>query len=133
MLLIAISACGEPPEPDPPVLLGGVEVSAEIIARGRFAYARICRRCHGPTGQGDGRHGLGLPARPRDLTSGQYPLATGDDSGRLPTDEELALIIRRGAPERGMPAIRSVRGEELHALVQYIKSLSPRWTNAANP
>lgn len=131
LILLGLTACGEPPEPQPPVRLGGVEVPAEVIERGRFAYGRYCRRCHGPSGEGDGRHGLGLPVRPRDLTSGQYPHSVGDESGRLPTDEELSALILRGVPERGMPPI-ATGAEELNALVQYTKSLSPRWANAAD-
>jgi len=121
-----LAACGEGPPRAEPVRLGGEEISAERIERGRFAYGRYCRRCHGPTGRGDGPHGVGLPARPRDLTTGVYPQATGGHGERLPSDAELASLIRRGVPERGMPAF-DLDAVEIDALVQYSKFLSARW------
>ena len=128
-LVVSVAACGQPPEPPGPVLLGGVEVPMATIERGAFAYGRYCRRCHGPTGQGDGPHGLGLPVRPRDLTRGPYPLSTESDEARLPSDGELMRFLSRGAVATGMPAF-DLDSQTMNALVQYTKSLDARWRTA---
>jgi len=105
--------------------IDGRDVSAATMLRGSLAYGRLCRRCHGPTGQGDGRHGLALDRRPTNLRVGPYPVSTGGQD-RLPTDAELANTIRVGVPSSGMPP-HPMPEIDSDALVQYIKSLNPAW------
>jgi mono/diheme cytochrome c family protein len=128
-VLAGAAGCGQPSEPQGPVMLGGVEVPIATIERGAFAYGRYCRRCHGPTGQGDGPHGLGLTVRPRDLTRGPYTLSTQSGGARLPSDDELVSFMSRGAPANGMPAF-DLDSQTMNAVVQYTKSLNARWRTA---
>ncbi len=103
-----------------PVVLGGRTIAPELLNRGEFAYMRHCRGCHGQQGRGDGPYASSLPSRPLDLTRGQYThLGPG-----LPSDEALATAIRDGV---GTMPRQPVSTEELEALVQYVKTLSPVW------
>src|SRR5262245_22516314 len=59
----------------------------ESIAAGRRTYSRLCLRCHGPGGKGDGG-GAGAGGQPADLTD-----ATWDFGG---SDGEIFTVIRDG-------------------------------------
>lgn len=94
-------------------------------SRGRDAYEAYCRPCHGENGDGRGYSSLGLRPPPRDFTQavfkfGHVPV------GALPPDGELERIVRNGL---GGTAMRpwGVSDGELHDVVQYIKTFSPRW------
>src|SRR6185503_20848546 len=48
-----------------------VPSSPETIAAGRQLYARLCSRCHGPQGKGDGG-GAGAGGQPADFTDEKW-------------------------------------------------------------
>jgi mono/diheme cytochrome c family protein len=99
------------------------------VAAGRKLYQVQCAYCHGASGKGNGEASYILFPRPRDLTSGQFRLrSTPKDS--LPSDEDLLQTITRGIPGSGMPGFAFLREEERHDLVEYVKTLSPKFASA---
>jgi mono/diheme cytochrome c family protein len=105
--------------------------SAQTIARGRAVYLANCVQCHGPNGAGDGFGAPFLVPPPRDFTTAQYKFRT-TGTGELPTDADLFRSISRGANGTGMPPWHYLLPEEDRwALVDYVKSLSPRFESAA--
>ena len=95
------------------------EVSAELLSDGRRAYRKYCVQCHGYGGKGDGSSAAHLDPPPRDHTSNEQmdPI----------TDAVVAETVRFGGQGRGfpnMPAFPHLEGDELVALVAYVRSLS---------
>jgi mono/diheme cytochrome c family protein len=72
-----------------------------------------------------------LNPRPRDLTAGRYKIRS-TETGSLPTDDDLLRSVRRGLYGSSMPAWDQVLNEaDIHAVVDYIKTLSPRFATEA--
>lgn len=95
-----------------------VAVTPELLARGKAAYQSNCVPCHGPGGRGDGPSAATLDPRPRDHTDPQLMAGL--------SDRRIADTIRMGGIISGfpnMPASPHLRGEELVAVVAYVRSL----------
>jgi mono/diheme cytochrome c family protein len=124
---LAPAACGESaPKFHAPMKLGGVEVSADELNRGARVFALYCVSCHGEDGSGKGPAAASLVKPPRDFRAAdfQYKSTPGDE---LPTDEDLDYTIRKGRVETGMPAWGGLTDADRHAVMQYLKTFSPRW------
>jgi mono/diheme cytochrome c family protein len=106
-------------------LLGGRTVDAATLNRGRDVYQQYCRPCHGENGDGKGYSAWALRPPPRDLTMAVFKFGHVP-AGSLPPDEELAKIVRLGLEGTAMRPW-DVPSRELDALVQYLKTFSPRW------
>lgn len=108
-----------------PLTLGGKRIAAETLNQGEFAYMRYCRSCHGQKGDGKGSHSRHLKPPAANLQVGRfkYKSTPGD---QLPSDADLKQVIQKGIPNTGMRPW-TIPEPELEALVQYIKTLSPRW------
>ncbi|MBT9559075.1 MAG: c-type cytochrome, partial [Myxococcales bacterium] len=124
-LLLSAPGCAE--RFDEPQLLGGILVQPEVLNRGMQLFRRDCAGCHGDDGKGK-RATNPAERGPRDLTLGYYKF-TSVPGGRLPTDDDLARTIREGLDGTQMVARPELSAADLHALVQYLKTLSPRWRN----
>jgi len=96
---------------------------------GKSLFELHCAVCHGMTGDGQGPEAHRFFARPADLRSGKFKFRS-TPSGSLPADEDLERTIRRGLPGSGMVAQDHLRDIEIREIIGYIKSLSPRWTEA---
>jgi mono/diheme cytochrome c family protein len=72
---------------------------------------------------------VNLRPAPRDFRLGPIEFAAVA-SGRLPNDEDLVRVIRRGLPGTAMHAW-AVPERELDPIVQYLKTFSPRWRREA--
>jgi mono/diheme cytochrome c family protein len=116
-----------PPRWREPLTLGGKAVSVAALDHGREVYTHYCRPCHGDEGDGKGTAAPGLQPPPRDLRLGVYKFG-GVPAGQLPTDADLARIIRTGLHGTAMKAW-DVPLAELEDLIQYVKAFSPRWRN----
>jgi len=124
---VAAAAC-EPVGPgtfDGPVQLGGETVSAMVLNQGRSSFNLYCRSCHGPRGDGMGPLGLHQKPPARDLRLGIIKFAAVP-AGSLPTDADLRRVIEHGLEGTAMLGWH-VPQNELNAVVQYVKSFSPRW------
>jgi mono/diheme cytochrome c family protein len=109
-----------------PMKLGGREVPAETLAHGERAYMLYCRSCHGDKGDGKGPAAKGLRPPPRDFTQGTFKFAAVP-GGTLPNDEDLVRIVTAGLHGTAMLAWDDIPAPDLQAIIQYLKTLSPRW------
>jgi mono/diheme cytochrome c family protein len=127
------AGCGDPPRRfTAPLVLGGQEVAPEVLDRGARVYGLYCVSCHGADGSGQAAVTRSMATPPRDFREAAYRYVSGPE-GSLPTDADLEATIRHGRPSTGMPAWDGLPAEDLHAVVQYLKTLSPRWTTETPP
>jgi|SRR5687768_1465178 mono/diheme cytochrome c family protein len=90
-----------------------------MLEKGRAIYKANCVACHGESGKGDGPGAGVLKPPPRDHTDAAYMSTL--------TDDDIRKIITMGGAIKGkplMPSSPQIRGEELEALVAYVRSLS---------
>ncbi len=97
------------------------------LARGRALFDAKCAVCHGATGDGRGPATYLLSPKPRDLTSGIFKLKSSE-VGSIPTDNDLFRTLTHGIPGTAMPSWASLPDTDRWALVAFVKSLSPRFT-----
>jgi mono/diheme cytochrome c family protein len=104
--------------------------SSGTVATGKALYQANCAHCHGDEGRGNGYGAPFLVPLPRDFTAAQYKFRT-TASGSLPSDDDLFRTISRGANGTGMPPWQYLLSDaERWALVDYIKTFSPRFERA---
>lgn len=90
-----------------------------MIAKGRGLYTATCAPCHGDGGKGDGPAGKIFKPPPQDHTNATYMDTM--------TDEDMTKIINFGGAIKGKPSMPSnpqIRGDEMKALIAYVRSLS---------
>ena len=94
---------------------------------GEARYSTFCVACHGHEGRGDGLASAYGRTVPADFTQARFKVRS-TPVGSLPTDADLADVIRRGAGGDGaMPAFAFLSDEDVSRLVAYLKGFSPRW------
>ncbi|MBJ6760863.1 cytochrome c [Myxococcaceae bacterium JPH2] len=129
--LVLGAGCRKEPRPvlAPLKLADGRTVSVATLERGRDVYTYYCASCHGERGDGQGPAGTGMRPVPRDFRQGLFKF--GDvPAGELPTDAALKRTLRRGL--QGTPMFAwDVPEADVEAVVQYLKTFSPRWTQEA--
>ena len=106
-----------------------VEIHAAL--QGHFVYMKNCVFCHGKRGDGKGEMGLTVQPRPRDFGPGVFKYRS-TPSGSLPTDDDLARTIREGIPDTAMPAFTTLPQRDVLAVIEYVKTFSPRWRKPEN-
>jgi mono/diheme cytochrome c family protein len=97
--------------------------SPDLTARGLALFSTNCVTCHGVRGAGNGPAAFILDPAPRDFTRGIFELHS-NESGSLPTDEDLFDTITRGEPGSAMPPFERLPAAERWALVEAVKSLA---------
>src|SRR5512133_2652341 len=112
-LFLAAAAGATPPPPD-------------AVARGRQVFDRYCISCHGVDGDGRGPTADWVDPRPRVLTSGTFKFRS-TPTGELPTDADILRTITNGLHLTFMPRWAPLHPLEREDVVQYVKSLSPRF------
>lgn len=127
-VVITLAACGGNNHFSEPMTLGGRVVAPATLNRGRDVYGRFCATCHGHDGTAQTAQARQLDPAPRDFTRGEFKRAS---PGRLPTDAELSTVIVNGVPGTGMPPWPQLQGDDLDAVVQYLKTFSTRWRSEA--
>lgn len=105
--------------------------SSSDVLQGRFVFERNCVVCHGRTGDGKGELAPGLDPPPRDFRSGLFKFRS-TPAGSLPTDEDLMRTIRGGLGGTAMPIYANLTDRDVRAVIEYLKTLSPRWQDPKN-
>lgn len=98
-----------------------IAIDAAMMQRGNQVYQMNCAPCHGATGKGDGPGAAALNPRPRDHSNGEY-------MDKL-TDQKLADVVTMGGIISGypnMPSSPHIRGDDLAALVAFVRTLPGR-------
>ncbi|MBI1803745.1 MAG: c-type cytochrome [Ignavibacteriae bacterium] len=115
------------------ILLGGNDTPEKAdpatLAKGKTLYDDICATCHGINGNGDGVLAANLQTKPRNFTSGTFKFRS-TLSGQLPTDEDLSITIKSGTHSTAMTTFETFSPQQIWALVQYIKTFSPRFSDS---
>ena len=88
-------------------------------------YRKHCIRCHGVTGDGLGPAAKLLEPYPRDFRLGKFKYKS-TPIGTKPTRHDLARILKSGIPGTSMPSFRTLKDEDVEALVDYVVYLSVR-------
>ena len=118
---IACTSDAESPEPrvEAKAAAAAPAVTPALLDKGRSIYKTNCVACHGEHGKGDGPAAGALKPPPRDHTDRAYMSTL--------TDEDLAKVIQMGGAIKGKPLMPSnpqIRGNDMNALVAYVRSLS---------
>ena len=91
-----------------------------LVDRGRLLHFNRCAICHGESGDGAGPYARMMSPRPRDFRKGKFRLTTTQN--QIPTDDDLRRAITHGIPGSTMPAWSQLTGDELDALVAFIRA-----------
>ena len=94
-----------------------VEASAASLSAGKRAYQRLCGKCHGPEGAGDGTSATGTVA-PSDLTSGKWVYGGSDG--------EIFSVVHDGVSADMEGYAARLSDAEIWNIVNYVKSLGPK-------
>jgi len=93
-----------------------VAATPESLSAGKRSYQRLCGKCHGPEGKGDGTAATG--AQPPDLTDAQWDFGSSDG--------ELFSVIHDGT-SKDMEGYKDRMSEaEIWNVVNYVKSLAAK-------
>ncbi len=92
--------------------------------KGKALYDEWCAQCHGYKGDGKGYAADFVFPKPRDFTKGTYKFRT-TPSGDPPIDEDIIRSIRKGNLGTSMPPWERFSGDQVQALVDYLKKFSP--------
>jgi mono/diheme cytochrome c family protein len=121
--LVAAIACTSKAESPASAAKAGAGAPAKAASnmpeRGRSIYKANCVACHGEKGKGDGPGAGVLKPPPRDHTDRAYMSTL--------SDKEIGDIIKMGGAIKGKPLMPShpqIAGDDLTALVGYVRSLS---------
>lgn len=90
---------------------------------GKVVYDKWCAQCHGDQGDGEGIAAPFVHPRPRDFTEGKYKIRTTPNL-TLPTDADVARVIREGIPYTAMPGFPELGETEVRNLVYYLKTFA---------
>jgi mono/diheme cytochrome c family protein len=96
-----------------------VVVTPAMLEKGQGIYKLNCAPCHGAGGRGDGPAAANLDPKPRDHTNAEYM--------KKLTDEDIAKTVQMGGAPKGMPQMPSspqIKGDDMTALVAFMRSLS---------
>ena len=92
-----------------------IAAAPESLAAGRRVYQRLCIRCHGPDGKGDGEAAVG--AQPSDLTG---TLQFGSSDG------EMFSVIRHGTSKDMESYAERISETDTWNVINYVRGLRGR-------
>jgi mono/diheme cytochrome c family protein len=101
----------------------------QLGEHGKAVYEQNCVACHGIKGDGNGPAAAFLAPKPRSFVEAKFRLRS-TLIGQLPTDVDLFRSVSLGMPGTPMPPWRHIlNDEDRWAVVEYIKSFSPRFAD----
>ena len=100
--------------PEAAKLKNPVASSPDSIAAGRRVFQRMCARCHGPAGKGDGSTTGNTP--PSDLTDATWDYGS--------TDGEIFTVIHDGVSIDMDAYAQRIPDTDIWNVVNYLRSLS---------
>jgi mono/diheme cytochrome c family protein len=96
---------------------------APLPPDGAKLFLANCAYCHGEKGDGNGIASLSIKAR----YFGAEPYKFGTTTGtRIPTDDNLLAVLKRGIAGSSMPSFAHLRDDELQALISHLRVLTRR-------
>ena len=115
----AVVVAGGQAKSDPKTLKNPVPAAPSSIASGQGIFQRLCTRCHGTEGKGDGREAP-EGSHPANLTDNQW-----DHGG---TDGEIFTTIHDGVPPKyDMDSYEGkISDTEIWDVVNYLRSIGPK-------
>ncbi|MEE9166637.1 MAG: c-type cytochrome [Candidatus Neomarinimicrobiota bacterium] len=93
---------------------------------GKNVYEQHCAICHGENGDGNGKEAHRFRTKPTDLTRGEYKFKS-TYPGSLPFSSDLYRSVTEGVRGTGMLGQIHLTDEERWAVVEHMKSFSPRF------
>jgi len=114
--------CGTPLAPK---FAGEPKTDLQHLALGAQVYTRLCRQCHGVSGDGNGLEAVHMLPKPRDYRPGIFKF-TSTVYGAKPLREDLIRTVTRGIAGTSMPSFRIYPREEIEAVVDYVLALTRR-------
>ena len=124
MFLLCVLFAAQSPQPRPkggnPVAAktkNPVPATSESLAAGKRSYTRLCVRCHGPEGQGDGTGATG-PVPPGDLSDDKW-----DYGG---SDGEIFAVIHDGVSADMEGYAQRMSDAEIWNVVNYLRTFGHR-------
>lgn len=91
---------------------GKIEVTAELLGRGKTLYETNCVPCHGMKGDGKGPASAALTPKPRNFVDEKFKF--GNDV------ESIFKTIGKGSPGTAMPSFSQLQEGERKALAAYV-------------
>lgn len=101
----------------------------QLIQAGKASFERNCSGCHGLDAKGGGAASSMLNPRPRNLVEGSFKWRS-TPSGTLPTVQDLLRTLEVGVLGASMPSYKELPSQEKLALVAYIRSLRPEFSQS---
>jgi len=103
--------------PDAAAIKNPVAATPASLAAGKRSYTRLCVRCHGPQGQGDGTGATG-PVPPGDLSDDKW-----DYGG---SDGEIFAVIHDGVSADMEGYAERMSDAEIWNVVNYLRTFAHR-------
>jgi mono/diheme cytochrome c family protein len=99
--------------PDAAKVKNPVAATPESVASGKRIYQRLCTKCHGPEGKGDGEAATG--AQPSDLTAATLQYGASDG--------EMFSVLRHGTSRDMESYAERISDADTWNVINYVKTL----------
>ncbi len=116
LVLFVLQAADAPKKggnPEAAKIKNPIASTPESIAAGKRVYQRLCTKCHGPEGKGDGEAATGAP--PSDLTAPTLQYGTSDG--------EMFSVLRHGTSRDMESYAERISETDTWNVIDYVKTL----------